>query len=212
MRVGRWILAAMLGLACVAAAALTGAQEMTDIESGDERERQRRAVEAWLMRAPFDELRPDLGPEPFSYEAWFDEGRALPLAVETLIGLLTGEDLENPSGRGMRTAYALGWIGDGRPEEINALLRALGSRDVALRMEAVGALGRLGDATLAPQLEAVFLNTQEDENVRANACIALGQLAAPSSLPLLKRALSDPDPFIASSATEALRLYEAGQK
>jgi hypothetical protein len=209
MRGGNRILAVALGFACTAAALHTGAQGMTDIETGDQRTRQRRVVEAWLMRAPFDELRPDLGPEPFSYEAWFDEGRALPLAVDTLVGFLAGEDLERPSGRGMRAAYALGWIGDGRPEAIKALLRALGSRDVALRMEAAAALGRLGDATLAPRLEAVFLNPQEDENVRANACIALGRLAAPSSLPILTSALTAPNPFIASSAKEALRLYQA---
>ena len=185
---------------------------MNDIDTGSERDRHRQAVEVWLMRAPFDELRPDLGPEPFSYETWFGEGRALPIAVETLIDMLANEDLDKPSGRGMRTAYALGWIGDGRPEAIKALLRALDSRDVALRTEAAAALGRLGDETLAPRLEKLFLNPQEDKNVRANACIALGRLAAPSSLPILTRALTDPDSFIASCAKEAMRLYKEGWK
>jgi len=211
MRAQKWVLSLAMGFACIAAAHQMGEQRMTDIETGNGRKQLQHVVEAWLMRAPFDELRPDLGPEPFSYEAWFDEGRNLPLAVETLIALLAGEDLEKPSGRGMRTAYALGWIGDGRPEAIKALLRVLGSRDVALRMETAAALGRLGDATLSPQLEEIFLNPHEDDNVRANACIALGRLAAPSSLPLLTRALTDSDPFIASAAKEALRLYNSGR-
>ncbi len=185
---------------------------MNDINTGSERDKQRQAVEEWLMRAPFDELRPELGPEQFSYEKWFEEGRALPLTVETLIDILSNEDLEKPSGRGMRTAYALGWIGDGRPQAIKALLYVLDSRDVALRAEAAAALGRLGDLTLAPRMEALFLNNKEDENVRANACIALGRLGAPSSLPIINDALADADSFIAGCAKEAMRLYKAGKK
>jgi hypothetical protein len=206
--IGRWVFMAALVLAWDAAAVQAGAPTMARTESTEEMARDRRAVEAWLMRAPFDELRPDLGPGPFSYEAWFDEGRALARAVDILIDLIAEEDLQRPSGRGMRAAYALGWIGDGRARGIQALLRALGSRDNALRMEAAAALGRLGSATLAPRLEPLCRDAREDENVRANACIALGRLAAPSSLPLLQRAAADTNAFVAAAAREALRLFE----
>jgi HEAT repeat protein len=168
-------------------------------------------VLAWVREAPFSDpnlmrLRPS-----FSYEDWFARGRAMPNAVETLIELLEKEDLTRPSGDGMRLAYALGWIGDKRRRGINALLRALGSKDITLRIEAVAALGRLGDRAVLAVLEELLKNEREDVNVRGNACIAIGRLRVPSSEALLKETLQDNDPFIVSCAKEALRLHAGGE-
>jgi HEAT repeats len=165
----------------------------------------------WLKEAPFsDPNLMDLKPN-FSYEDWFARGRSLPGNIETLIELLEQEDLTHPSGNGMRAAYALGWIGDKRRRGVDALLRCLGSKDRALRIEATSALGRQGDATVLPILEKLLTNNKEDINVRANACIAVGRLRVPSSEVLLRQTLHDSDPFLVRCAEEALRLHGGGE-
>ncbi len=164
----------------------------------------------WLKEPPFsDPILMSLRPN-FSYEDWFDRGRALPGSVETLIELLEQEDLRQPSGNGMRAAYALGWIGDRRERAIKALLRVNGSKDTELRFEAVAALGRLRETSAATALEGLAVDPREDVNVRANACIALGQIGAPSSEPILQQVLNDKDPFVAKCADEGLKLFRAG--
>lgn len=161
----------------------------------------------WLKEAPFSdpnlmELKPN-----FSYEDWFARGRSLPGSIETLIELLEQEDLMHPSGNGMRAAYALGWIGDRSKRVVDVLLRSLGSKDVALRVEATAALGRQGDASVLPTLEKLLADKKDDVNVRANACIAIGRLRVPSSEALLRQTLHDSDPFLVRCAEEALRLH-----
>lgn len=163
-------------------------------------------VEEWVKEAPFDDPVKQQQTPNFSYEDWFKRGRALPYSIETLIKMLEREDLEKPSGNGMRVAYALGWIGDKRKQIVEVLTKSLGSKDLNLRIEAVSALGRQGDASVAPTIEKLLLNTEEDANIRGNACISLGRLKAPSSEKLLTNALNDSDPFIVLCAKEGLRL------
>ena len=166
-------------------------------------------VLSWVQEAPFsDPAKMRLHPN-FSYDDWFVRGRALPHIMETLIDLLEREDLEHPSGDGMRIAYALGWLGDKRTRGVKALLRALDSKDITLRIEAASALGRQGDASVLPTLEKLLSDENEDINVRANACIALGRIGSPSSEPLLRQTLHARDPFLVSCAQEALRLLGA---
>ena len=90
------------------------------------------------------------------------EASSLPEGVDTLIELLEQEDLMHPSGNGMRAAYALGWIGDRSKRVVDVLLRSLGSKDVALRVEATAALGRQGDASVLPTLEKLLTNKKDD--------------------------------------------------
>jgi HEAT repeats len=164
-------------------------------------------VEEWVNEAPFDDPLKQQQTPSFSYEDWFKRGRALPSVNETLINLLQKEDLEKPSGNGMRVAYALGWVGDKRKQIVEILLRAINSKDLSLRIEAVSALGRQGDAAVLPTLEKLLTNKQENSNVRGNACISIGRLGVPSSDKLLTDALNDSDPFIVSCAKEGLRLF-----
>jgi HEAT repeat protein len=168
-------------------------------------------VIAWVREAPFDDPVAMQKTPEFSYDAWFARGRAMPQAVETLIEMLEREDLQHPSGDGMRLAYALGWIGDGRKEGVQALLHALESRDITLRVEATAALGRQGDSTILPTLMKVMEDVKEDINVRANACIAIGRIGDPSSEAPLKHLLQDNNPFLATCAKEALRLLGQGK-
>jgi hypothetical protein len=160
----------------------------------------------WLKEAPFDDPeRAGLKPN-FSYEEWFAKGKSIPGSEEGLIQLLLSEDALRPSGNGARAAYALGWIGDKSKRVVDALLTSLRSKDPGLRIEAVSALGRQGNADVLPLVEALLTNETEDVNVRANACIAIGRLRVPSSESLLRRMLQDRNPFLARSAQEALRL------
>lgn len=161
----------------------------------------------WLKEAPFNDPAALKSKPNFSYENWFARGRALPDAIDTLLELLMQEDLTHPSGDGKRIAYALGWIGDKRKRAIDVLLRVLGSKDVALRSEAAAALGRQGDVTVLPILGKLLTNKDEDVNVRANACIAIGYLRVPASEALLRQTLQDTDQFIVRCAEEALRLH-----
>lgn len=174
-------------------------------------ESQRTKVWEWLMKAPFDDPRALAAQPAFSYDDWLNEGRRLPAAVEVLIESLENEDRKRPSGNGMRVAYALGWIGERRPRAINALHRALESKDINLRIEAVAALGRLGDARVLPDLEKLLQNDQEDINVRGNACIAIGRLGVPSSEKLLRETAKSSDQFLSRCADEALRLHAAAR-
>ena len=163
-------------------------------------------VIAWVREAPFADPAAIRKTPKFSYDAWFARGRAMPQAVETLIEMLEREDLQHPSGDGMRLAYALGWIGDRRKEGVQALLRTLGSRDITLRVEAASALGRQGDSAVLPTLMKLMEDEKVDINVRANACIAIGRIGDPSSAAPLKRMLQNDNPFLVTCAKEALRL------
>jgi HEAT repeat protein len=172
-------------------------------------EEEQAQVRDWLNKAPFDDPKAQAAHPTFSYENWFKEGRALPHSAEILTEVLEQEKLDKPSGNGMRIAYALGWIGGKRKREIDALLRALGSKDGTLRVEAVSALGRLGGASEVPTLEKLLTDEKEDANVRANACLSIGRLGVLASEKLLRDTLEGSNPFLAKCAEEALRLLAA---
>src|SRR5688572_21831841 len=172
----------------------------------------REQVLAWVRKAPFDDIRLNAASPGFSYDEWFKEGRALPRAVDILAGILEAENLDKPSADGMRIAYALGWIGDRRPQVVEALTRALKSRNVALRMEAISALGRLGEPSVVAVFEQLLADPAEDINVRGNACIALGRLGDPGSEPLLRRTEQSDNVFLSACAKEALRLFQEARR
>jgi HEAT repeat protein len=165
----------------------------------------RNEVIAWVREAPFDNpIAMEKNPN-FSYDNWLARGRAIPHGAQILIEILNIENLQHPSGDGMRVAYALGWIGrKGDRLATEALTRSLQSKDNALRIEAVSALGRLGDFFTVPILEKLLRNKEDDVNVRANACIALGRLGVHSSEAILREMLNDKEPFVALCARRAL--------
>ena len=169
-----------------------------------ESDNQKDEVVNWLKKAPFDDPQALQSQPGFSYQAWFEEGRSLPRVRRVLVDLLEEEDPQNPSGNGERIAYALAFVGDKRA--VSALLASLESKDAALRAEAVFALGRLGNIDIAPTLSKLLEDEEEETNVRANACIAVGRVAAPDAEGLLKRMGAHRDPFLRSCAREGLRL------
>jgi HEAT repeat protein len=165
--------------------------------------REEEDVRQWLAVAPFDDPVANAALPNFSYEAWIDDGRQLPRVVDLLVELLERE-IEQPSSFGERIAFALGWMDDDRA--IPALTSAIEGVDPNLRIEAVGALGRLKSQSSFPLLARLLRDDNEDPNVRANAAIAIGHLGIPGSESTLKEATRSPDEFIAASAKEGLRL------
>jgi HEAT repeat protein len=160
----------------------------------------------WLKKAPLSDDMAEEAPSDFSYDRWFEEGRAIPDGVATLVALLEKENFSKPSEDAFRIIYALGWIGDNRAT--NVLLSALRSSDARVRTEAAAALGQLhADQAFAP-LRTLLEDKAEDTNVRANACIALGRLAQPESEVLLQEASKESDTFVAQCAEEGLRLLQ----
>jgi hypothetical protein len=154
----------------------------------------------------------DAGPANFPYEEWFARGRKLPGVVETIVEQLEKEDLQHPSGDGERMAYALGWVGDRRQRAIDALVRCLGSKDLMLRIEAVAALGRIGNESVEPLLESLVNDRQQDRNIRGNACVSIGRLGARTAEPVLRKALKAPDLFVVVCAQEGLKLLQSGRE
>jgi HEAT repeat protein len=74
------------------------------------------------------------------------------------------------------------------------------TKDTALCMEAVAALGRLRESSAMPMLEKLLANPKEDVNVRGNAYISIGHLGDPASEALLKRTAESPDVFLSACA------------
>jgi HEAT repeat protein len=160
----------------------------------------------WAREAPLtDPIKLRASPN-FSYEEWMARGRKLPGVVETLVRLLEEEDLQHPSGDGMRLAYALGLLGDRRRQAVDALVRCIGSKDVGLRSTAAAALGSIGDASVVALLESLVKDHHQDKSVRGNACVSIGRLGSHSAEPVLREALKDPEPFVVLCAQEGLKL------
>lgn len=161
-------------------------------------------VREWLSEPPFEDARRLHEPREFSYEDWFERGRALPAVTESLIEILSGEPLDRPTRFNYGAAYALGWVGDRRA--LPTLLQTMNAPHPLVRMESVAALGRLGDVSVVDSILAKLNDPKEQADVRANACVALGTLKAPGAKQALERARRDGDDFIVRSAEAALRL------
>ncbi len=97
-------------------------------------------------------------------------------------------------------ARTLGLIGDIRAE--GALIQALSSADVDLRMRAAAALGRAGTPRAVPSLLELLGDTQWE--VRAQAATALGRRTDRQAIPWLRRALSDQSWWVRHNAASAL--------
>lgn len=82
------------------------------------------------------------------------------------------------------------------------LLARLGDADPAVRAKAVRALGRIGDPTSRPRIEAAA--TDADPRVRAASALALGLLGDPAGEPAAATLARDPDPAVRARAVEAI--------
>jgi HEAT repeat protein len=93
--------------------------------------------------------------------------------------------------------------GVGNPDELAALIVALGDADANVRLDAISDLGLLRD----PQAESLLVITAMQDPapaVRVEALYALGSLRAESQLATFRHALDDPDKDVRSAAISAL--------
>ncbi len=107
---------------------------------------------------------------------------------------------------GPLVARTLGLIGDLRAEP--ALIQALSSSSLELRLRAVAALGRAGSVDAVPYLiEALG---DESWQVRAQAATTLGRRRDREGLPGLRLALTDPSWWVRHNAAAALAQVAGG--
>lgn len=92
---------------------------------------------------------------------------------------------------------------------IPILLPLLSGRDRVLAIEAVVALGRIGDPTVIPALLAGIRDRSADPRLRAEATTALGSIRAPGVNDLLLDLLSDPQSEIRAAALGALAALDS---
>lgn len=159
----------------------------------------------WIREAPFDDVEVFKTKPNFSYIAWLETGKMLPCIGDILVDLIRKENLQFPSFDSYKYIYALGWMGHAEAEEI--LMKALAkSNHIRIRIEAVAALGRLKITSAFDTLRVLLSDKSEDRNVRANACIALGNLHRADAESILREFGTDTDSFVARCAKEALRI------
>lgn len=98
-------------------------------------------------------------------------------------------------------------------DSLEPLANALSDKNEFVRAHAARALGVNGrSAVLTVAALIVMLTKDEDAEVRRQAATALGQIGDRSALPALHRAKRHRDPYLATIATDAIRLIERGRE
>lgn len=99
----------------------------------------------------------------------------------------------------------------GGTEEVQALSASFKSNSALLKHEVAYVLGQIQDANTVSQLKIVLEDSKENPMVRHEAAEALGSIAAPECLDLLKQYTLDIDPIVADSCIVALDMLEHEQ-
>lgn len=87
-------------------------------------------------------------------------------------------------------AWSLGILGD--PKAVKPLVRCLDAHDDALKVNALHALGKIGDLTVIPRLREIAVGSDEFR-VRAAAMAALARLGDASGVASLASIIINPD-------------------
>ncbi|MBI2968500.1 MAG: hypothetical protein HYY40_11910 [Bacteroidetes bacterium] len=160
----------------------------------------------WLRKLPPDDPRGYQPKEDFSYEKWFQIGKSFPDITKQLIDLLEEIDINKPTDLTFPIVYALGWIGD--LSAANLLSKFMQSPSEFIRYESIASLGRLKALEYFDSIRKILEDRKQTENVRANACIALGNMGHPDSKRVLQNFINDSNPFVAKCADVALGLLK----
>jgi HEAT repeat protein len=91
--------------------------------------------------------------------------------------------------------------------DINEILQALKTGDTGTRISAIYALGKIGGSKVIAPLS--YCAGRPEADIRAAAVEMLGQLAEPSTLPVLLERLDDPITAIQAKAITALSNFQA---
>lgn len=99
----------------------------------------------------------------------------------------------------------------GGSDAVDALSASFSSRSALLKHEVAYVLGQVQDSNTVSQLQVVLEDAGENPMVRHEAAEALGSIAAPECIALLKQYSEDPDPIVADSCVVALDMLEHEQ-
>jgi len=129
---------------------------------------------------------------------WIEEGQKIEEIEAALINLMRKNDssVELP-----QVAFALGLVGSS--ECVPVLIDALSHNDFRVRKEAAASLGLLGDERSVSSLCRAAAG-DEDENVRANAVNALGNIRTPEAIKCVEMALRDESTFVVEIANRVI--------
>jgi HEAT repeat protein len=125
--------------------------------------------------------------------------------------------LQTDKEEGVRAAaiVALGEIGDDTAvvplsavlaPELSGSKKGKREKNVFLLRATASAFGRIRSRAGAPALIAALKNEKFDSDIRREAAHALGQIRDPSAIPALQIASSSADPYLATSAAQALKM------
>jgi HEAT repeat protein len=98
--------------------------------------------------------------------------------------------------------FALGEIED--EESTNALVAALKDENIAVRIEAANALGKLGDARTVASLLVALDNSETEVGLKRSVIIALGKIGDDRAVPFLVEELAGGEISIRTAAAKAL--------
>ncbi|PSC73096.1 deoxyhypusine hydroxylase [Micractinium conductrix] len=119
-------------------------------------------------------------------------------------------DEEEPIFQRYRAMFAL--RNRGGSEAVQALGSSFTSaRSALLKHEVAYVLGQMQDALAFATLKRVLEDANENPMVRHEAAEALGSIAAPECITLLKQYAADPEPIVADSCVVALDMLEFEQ-
>ena len=79
----------------------------------------------------------------------------------------------------------------GGKEAVSVIASALGDESPRIRSRAAGSLGWMGAKEAEDKLIGMFLAEDEDENVKVNVVLALGNMGSTKAVPILMDALND---------------------
>ena len=96
------------------------------------------------------------------------------------------------------------------PRRVPVLLPLVDGPDRSVAIEAIRALGRIGDAAAAPALLKIIAAPKADPMLRLEAVTAIGGIGGEAWWTLLLDALGDPSPSIRAAALRSLAQLDRG--
>lgn len=136
-------------------------------------------------------------------------GRIGPPAKEAVPALIATLEDKNSQTRA-EVLFALAAIGPDAKAAVPAIVQSIQDQDINVRYGACYALGKIGPAAVTAKPELTENLTQADQFLAMTSAWALAQIdpqcsvTAPKSVPVLVKALAEPEPMVRIHAAESL--------
>lgn len=146
--------------------------------------------------------------------AKLDDPAAVPALIDAMdLGVGTGADpaIKSANEANKEIAQALSAIGDKAATEPLTKL-AERSKDAYVKVEAINALGALGDVKAVPKLVEIATNEELEPYVNKKAVQALGNIGDPGAVPAIKKMLFHERKGISFYAESSFAAYQIGKQ